>query len=531
MRKILASPITWSLLVLAAFVVIFDDAFMRLVNTEWQLPEYQYAYIIPFVSLYLIWARATDLQRTPFEPSWIGVALVVLGIATFLLGKLSVIYAVIWYAFLFTLWGLVIAVTGLRAAAVIWAGLFYLVFMIPLPQTLLESLSGTFQLWSSQLGTAFLRLIGVSVFLEGNVIDLGTYKLQVVEACSGLRYLFPLTSFAFFCAYLFRGSLWQKVVIFLSAVPITIFMNSFRIAVTGVLVNRYGTEQAEGFLHDFEGWVIFVACLALLFLEMALFSLGRKLAETFQVEIPELRDFRYLKPSGGLRAPTAAAIAVILAGAISSLAVENRREIVPAHVSLRTFPLVINQWSGNEGRLDEDMLSVLKLSDYVVTTYRTKADPSPVELYVAYYDSQSTGAYIHSPRACLPGGGWQIQALARHEIPDALADGSPLPVNRVVIGRGDEQQLVYYWFMQRGRYLTNEYLVKFYNFWDALTKNRTDGALVRVITPLSGELDLEPADRRLTAFVRAAEPKLYYHIPQEVVVARDGVPVPGNIPR
>jgi exosortase D (VPLPA-CTERM-specific) len=509
------------LLAFAALGVIFYEGFVRMVSVEWQLPEYQHAFLIPVVSLYLVWARATDLQKVKFEPSWLGVVLVVAGLAAFVLGELSAIWAIVWYAFLITLWGVVIAMLGLRAAAVIWAGLFYLVFMVPLPQTILANLSGTFQLWSSEIGTAFLRLVGVSVYLEGNVIDLGTYRLQVVEACSGLRYLFPLMSFAFFCAYIFRGSLWQKAIIFLSSVPITILMNSFRIAVTGLLVNRFGTSQAEGFLHYFEGWVIFVACIALLFLEMVLFSKlsGRKLADTFEVEIPELGDFRYLLPGGQARAAAAAATVLVIAGAFGSFAIQERQEDVPAHVSLSTFPLVIGDWSGQDSRLDADVLDVLKVTDYLVTSYRAPADGMPVELYVAYYGSQRTGASIHSPRACLPGGGWQIETLERQELAGLRADGSPLPVNRVVIGQGGNKALVYYWFMQRGRYLTNEYAVKFYNFWDALTKNRTDGALVRVMTPVGDAMDLEDADRRLTEFVRAAEPKLYYHIPQDAAVA------------
>ncbi len=123
---------------------------------------------------------------------------------------------------------------------------------------------------SSRIGTAIISALGIPVYLDGNIIDLGTYKLQVAEACSGLNYLFPLLSFGFLVAVIYRGPIWHKVVLFLSAVPITIAMNCLRIAMVGVLVDRYGTEQAEGFLHLFEGWVIFVACLGLLLLEALL---------------------------------------------------------------------------------------------------------------------------------------------------------------------------------------------------------------------------------------------------------------------
>ncbi len=111
------------------------------------------------------------------------------------------------------------------------------------------------------------RLLGISVYLEGNVIDLGSYKLEVAEACSGLRYLFPLMSVGAIMAYLINGKAWARVVVFASTIPIAILMNSFRIGVIGVLVDRYGTEQATGILHFFEGWVVFMICLALLTLE------------------------------------------------------------------------------------------------------------------------------------------------------------------------------------------------------------------------------------------------------------------------
>ena len=105
--------------------------------------------------------------------------------------------------------------------------LFFLVFMIPLPNFLLNNLSTKLQLISSELGVAVIRLFDISVYLEGNVIDLGVYKLQVVEACSGLNYLFPLMSLSFIMADLYKAPFWKRAIVFLSSIPITIIMNSF----------------------------------------------------------------------------------------------------------------------------------------------------------------------------------------------------------------------------------------------------------------------------------------------------------------
>ncbi len=198
-----------------------------------------------------------------FEGSWWGVVLVLLGGFLLLLGQLATIYTLVQYAYLVTLCGLVLAFTGPQAFRLLAIPLLILVFMIPLPQFLLANLSTKLQLLSSQLGVWFMRLFGISVFVEGNVIDLGGYKLQVAEACDGLRYLFPLMTLGFLMAYFYKGALWKRVLLFLSSIPITVLMNSFRVGTIGVMVEHWGIGMAEGFLHEFQGWMVFMASAAL----------------------------------------------------------------------------------------------------------------------------------------------------------------------------------------------------------------------------------------------------------------------------
>jgi len=484
----------------------------------WQEPEYSHGYLIPFISFYLLSVRLVLLEQANPEPSWLGVGLVLTGLAGFLLGELSALYVVVQYSFVLTLWGLVLTQVGSRGIKVLWPVLVFLLFMVPLPRFIQWNLSNNLQLISSELGAGFLRLMTVPVFLEGNVIDLGIYKLQVVEACDGLRYLFPLMSFAMLCAMLFRGPVWQRVLLFVSSAPIAIVMNSFRIAVTGVLVNLYGIDAAEGFLHYFEGWVIFTACLLILFLEMwALASLrGRRLDDVFDVALP---DRTFLPRLGALlrpNLPLAAAAALITAAAIASFSIANRQEITPARTSLASFPLTIGEWRGQAAEISAGELDALKLTDYIIATYVRPGAAESVELYVAYYSSQRKGASIHSPKACLPGGGWVIDEFGQVPVKGAGASdnqGDSLTVNRSLISLGEKRMLVYYWFQGRGRIITNEYLAKWFIFWDSLTRNRTDGALVRVITVVPDSSQVEAADQRLQEFILRAAPRLSYSIP------------------
>ncbi len=503
--------------VLALFAVLTFHEGLRHMVANWQADEYSHAYMLPFVAAFLVWQRSSILRQTPFSGSWVGVAVVALGLFLLVAGELGTIYTVVQYGFLVTLGGLVLAFIGWRAFVVVWPAYVLLFFMVPLPDFLYHNLSAQLQLISSQLGVWLIRLFGVSVYLEGNVIDLGNYQLQVVDACSGLRYLFPLTALGFIAAVIFKGAFWKKALLFLSTIPITILMNSFRIGVIGVLVEFWGTEMAEGFLHDFEGWVVFMACGAILVLEMWVLSrIGpdrRPLSDAFSIEgpsaLPADAERRYRRVPASF---VAASLLLVSGAAVASL-LPSRAEEIPDRRDFLFFPSEISGWSGHKIQMGQNYVEALKFDDYLLADFENVLGDS-VNLYVAYYASQRKGASVHSPKTCLPGGGWQLKEFSQRTIEGAEASGEPLRVNRSVIQLGEQRQLVYYWFQQRGRLMTNEYLVKWFLFWDALTKNRTDGALVRLTAQLGIGEDPDSADAVLENFARFTAPVLDDYIPK-----------------
>ena len=162
--------------------------------------------------------------------------------------------------------------------------------------------------------------------------------------------------------------------------------------------------------------------------------------------------------------------------------------------------------------LEQIYLDALKLDDYVIADF-ARDGRDPVNFFVAWYDTQTAGRTTHSPRACLPAGGWRIVDLKQVEVPGALVNGLPLRANRVEIALGTHRQLVYYWFQQRGRVITNEYVAKWFLFWDSLIQRRTDGALVRLITPLKVGATEQEGDARLAEFAAQAAPQLDRFIP------------------
>lgn len=513
-----AGDSSWWLIVaplaLAGFIYAYSGSFDPLLH-YWDRAEYGHGYIIPFVALLLAWHDLTEQRPVPTS-SWRGVPLLLIGFGFLLIGQLSTFNAIAIYGLILGLVGLSDCFMGRSATKVLGAALIYLLFAVPLPDFLYVNLSARMQLVSSTLGVQMLDVLGIPVFQDGNVIDLGGLKLQVVEACSGLRYLFPLASFGFLAAYMLRDALWKRVIVFLSTVPITIVLNSVRIALIGVTADRWGKQMAEGFIHSFEGWVIFLVCVSVLLLEIAVL---RRIA-------PRGSGFRfdYLGPASGpllsgrprMRTPAwvASGLVVLFVCATAVNIVGLRIQAPPSRLDLATtIPLRIGDWRGQPQAMDQDVIDTLGLTDYFLADYDSEnvaaSANMPVNLYVGYWADQSVGSAAHSPANCIPGGGWLIASKGEVAVPEMQVNGRPLKVNRLVISRGDVKQLVYYWFNQRGRNLTTEWSVKWYLLHDQIMTGRSDGFLVRLVTPILAGTE-QDADQRLRRFISTSGSSLTF---------------------
>jgi exosortase D (VPLPA-CTERM-specific) len=500
----------------ALSVWLFWDGLYRMWGWWIDSPEYSHALLIPPIAGFLIWQQKDRLERVSFGGSWWGVLLLFLGGALLVVGQLGTIYTLIQYAYLVSLFGLVLAFTGSAAFRLLFMPLFILVFMVPLPQFVLANLSTKLQLLSSQLGVWFMRLFDISVYLEGNVIDLGGYKLQVAEACSGLRYLFPLMTLGFLMAYFYKGANWKRIVLFLSSIPITLLMNSFRVGTIGYMVEHWGIGMAEGFLHEFQGWAVFMTSAGLMLGEIAVLNrIGHEPGtwrQLFGIEFPAVSPRGAPVARRTLPSAFVAACGLLLIFTVIMALIPRPEEIYPLRASFADYPMQLGRWSGRLESMDGVYLDALKLDDYLMADYASPERQS-VNLYIAYYNSQRKGEAVHSPRSCLPGGGWQMEDFGQRTLEGIRVGGTPLEVDRALITLGDQRELVYYWFQQRGRVITNEFAVKWYLFWDALTRHRTDGALVRLITALPPGGDPSTADRRLVDLAGRVAPTLPRYVP------------------
>ncbi|CAN0112407.1 unnamed protein product, partial [Chrysoparadoxa australica] len=288
-----------------------------------------------------------------------GLIIITLALLLAIAGNLTRIPDIVTYAFIIWVGGVVMTIFGWERGKLHQLGVVHLIFMLPLPQFVYLKLTIVLQTISSEIGVWFVALMGVPVYLEGNVIDLGVYKLQVAEACSGLRYLFPILSFSYLFAILYRGPIWHKAMLLLAAAPLTVLMNSFRIGVIGVLVNSYGIKQAEGFLHYFEGWVIFGACIAILFLMAValqrLTSDPKPLSEAIDLDTSGFGAIAgrimSIRVSRGLMAGELLTLAVS-----AGWALPQGKEPTPVDRDpFSLYPRQLGEWSGTFSMLDPDI--------------------------------------------------------------------------------------------------------------------------------------------------------------------------------
>ncbi len=510
------------LALLGALWFAYADS-IRFMSNSWVGDDnYGHALFVPFIVAYLVYLKRSEIGPIVLQPSWWGVLVIVVGGALFAIGELAAVYSVLHVSLWIVIVGLCLSIFGLAASRHFAFPLAYLLTMIPLPQFLYQGISNQLQLISTALGVGCLQFVGITAFQEGNVIDLGPIQLQVIDACSGLRYVFPLVSLSLLCAYLFKGALWKRLVLFSSTIPIAILLNGSRIGIIGVLVELYGEVAAQGFYHLFEGWIFFVFSLAILLGEMWLLGrIGHDRHHTSIRDLLALRPLDSQRPSSPgkpfvqsprLAHPFLCGTAIVILLALWSGQVSARDEIIPPRDHFNDFPMKLGFWSGSPFPLEQAYIDRLRFHDYLLADYRAQGE-HPLTLYVAYYQSQKKGQSAHSPKTCIPGGGWEIASFRTILGASHAPQDVPHEFNRVLIQKGTQRQLVYYWFKQRERQLTNEYLVKLFIFWDALTRQRTDGALIRLTTDLSLSETEADADRRLQSFAGILNRELTRFVP------------------
>jgi len=460
--------------------------------------DYSYGLLLPLVSAYIVYLKLPDIRKSLWSPSFFGLLFIVIGLGLYILGELAADLYMPRFSFVVVLGGLFFLRGGWRLVRLLLFPLFLLVLMIPLPGLVSKQLTLPLQLISSRLATAFLQLVGIPAFRQGNVIDLGVRQMQIVEACSGLRYILALFALGVIFCYFYQRRPWKILLLLAALIPTAIVANAFRVMGMGF----FPALQVEGFWHAFSGWLIFIFCLGIL-------GLLNWVLNKIQAE-PPIEITRPSPPPPARTRPVivgsyllAALVVVLIGGPLAMRAAEAPP--IKLRQTFANFPMELGPWRGQHVPMDLEMVKATKCDAYLNAEFTNPGSP-PISLWIAFYESQKkAGGFVHTPKLCLTGGGWSELAMGIVNI------GEGQPVNYMIMEQMGSRMVVFYWYLQRGRWLTSEYWNKFYMAWDGLTRRRTDGALIRLITP--AEEDLPAAQKRLGEFAKLLVPELLSYIP------------------
>lgn len=246
--------------------VLYYSIVPQLVSEWWTNPNFSHGFLVPLFSAFVVWQNRKRLAALPAEPSWLGLAVIAGALGVLVVGRLGAEFFLSRTSFLFLFAGLVIYFLGwqyFRASLFPWVFLF---FMIPIPVIIFNQIAFPLQFMAARLASDLLALLGIPVLRDGNIIQLPTMSLEVAEACSGIRSLMSLGALAVIYGYFLETRNLPRVLLALSAIPIAVAANAFRIVGTGLMGYYWSPDKAEGFFHEFSGWVIFVISLGLLLL-------------------------------------------------------------------------------------------------------------------------------------------------------------------------------------------------------------------------------------------------------------------------
>jgi exosortase len=266
--------------VCALVVAVYYQVLGKLVTDWWTIPDFSHGFLVPLFAAFLIWEKRETLRGVTLAPAWSGIGVIALGLVVLLLGVYGSELFLSRISLLILLAGLTLIFGGWQLLKELRFALLVLLLAIPLPSIIFNQITFPLQILATKLASELLPWFGVPVLREGNIIELPAMKLEVVEACSGIRSLMSLFTLAVFYGYFMEKSNWRRVVIVLASIPIAIAANAVRILGTGLCVQYWDPDKAMGFFHEFSGWVIFLVsltCLYLLHRAMSLIPLKRRL--------------------------------------------------------------------------------------------------------------------------------------------------------------------------------------------------------------------------------------------------------------
>lgn len=491
------------ILLLGLFILAYWVPLKGIAHEWFHNEDYSYGVIIPFAAAYLLWEKRNTLSKIAIGSSWktlpFLVGLVLLSIYAILGSSGNISRPVV--PFLIILF--VVFCFGMDLARHLTLPLGFLIFMVPLPNVLDRTLGVFLKSVSSRLGGDFIRLFGIPVHVSGNVIDLGVNQLQVVDACSGIRFLFPLVALGILYAHFFVQKNWKKWACVLATFPIAVLTNCLRIGITGILTNVYGAGVAEGFFHAFSGWAIFMVSLVLLFLfDRALRFFPSRAEETKKLPGTNTRGSGFGEPEHA-NIDKAYFVSVGLLLLVATLSLSTK--VLPAvkvQGGIGSFPSAFFGWQGRPEVVEPEIIKLSGAEEAFNGVFRND-NGEEVALYLGYRGSAflENENFFHSPTVCLPAQGLEVSKTKTRQI-DGIPRFGTIRVTEMAVNSAGSSQLVYFWFQTKDKVTHDKDINRFHLALHAIGRNNTHDIFARQMTPIRSNEKVEDAEKRMDRFAR-----------------------------
>jgi EpsI family protein len=455
---------------------------------------YGHGPLVPLVSGWFLWRDRERLRATPRGSSALGVALVAAALALALASVLEEVHFTQNFALVGAIAGAALALYGPAVVRAAWFPLAFLALMVPLPEVAIAHATFALKMFAARFAVGVIALGGWSVVLDGSTIHLATTSLTVDDVCSGLRTLFSLLALAAIFANLER-SRGRALVVVAAAVPIAVVANVARILGLCALAANGFSIEPDGLAHELTGLSVFAVAALLLTGLRALPS-----ASTGEEAPPPAPPPLDAAPADV--APSRLRLAVLVGlfalAAAAATALDLAAPPPEATTATRAIPRVIGRWVGTDVPLEPRIHAILGTEDVLVRRYASVGGREVV-LYVVH--AAESRRVAHPPEICFSGGGYVEREAGAATL--AAAGGRAIPANRMVLERGGQALLVYYWFRLDGRDTASYLEHQLETLLRRVRRERREASMVRLSTSIGPE-GVAGAEARLKAFADEA---------------------------
>jgi EpsI family protein len=495
---------TWCIILSGVFIFCYAEVFSILVETWRNNTVYSHGFLVPLISLYLIWIRRHKLEHIQPSPGYLlGLSISAIGLSMLLTGHAGGILLLQELSLMITIIGIVILVLGIQFLKALWFPITYLVFMLTVWGTVIAGLHLPFQNFSATMGTKLLQSIGIPAYRESIYIELPNITLEVAKVCSGVNYLIAVAALGVPLAYIALKSWPRRVVLVSGGLLIAILANGLRVALIGTLSYYNMAGDMHGPYHVLQAMFVSVIGFIALFAGAWVLSEGSSSAPISATAPSAFYPPPQAIPrSHRIKYPLFLTVGILflLGGYINFYHPAS----TPLKIDIESFPYEIGRWRGVESESKYGVFRTLGVDHELARTYRT-TDGGEARLYIGYYEQQKQGKELVNYRS-------KDLHVGASKVKIILNPDESIEVNRVMKRERRNNRLVFFWYDLNGRVVTDRYKAKAYTTWDALIRGRTNGALVIVAIDIQNIEELKKTEHNAEMFLQDLLPVLHNYL-------------------